>query len=478
MSKYKIVYRDANPSWQELCPVRVLAVQVSRDTETGACFLQTKIVNVSMKPISRIEFTVGLEGEGEETETVDFSLLDADLPAGEVLRPKAVRIKLSVITGSRAVVTRADGETSFGDPIDIDSPATLALNGVEESERDVLLSEMGADTFKCSGVHSEHDGWWQCGCGAVNLRRGTCWNCGAVREKLADLENAAFLDESRRDRVYKTSVAVLEKGNREEAEAAKENLERLAEQGYGDSGEKAREADAKIANLSKRRKKITVAAVAGIVLLAVMVAISPLPSMLEARADMKAEQEVIDSKSIGQTVDLGTYSEDLSTYMGTSVAGRPIRWAVVDKEDGRALLVTQQCVDEMAFDTRGDATDFKSSSLYAYLNGAFRDYAFSDAERGLIDGDVTVLGSFMVFDRAPSEDFLYATSVKGGNENEEWWTSTVEEYSGSSYYSDSYYDGQPLVNYVDSWGDIESGDDGYEQDEVLGVRPAIWVKLN
>lgn len=478
MSKYKIVYRDANPSWQELCPVRVLAVQVSRDTETGACFLQTKIVNVSMKPISRIEFTVGLEGEGEETETVDFSLLDADLPAGEVLRPKAVRIKLSVITGSRAVVTRADGETSFGDPIDIDSPATLALNGVEESERDVLLSEMGADTFKCSGVHSEHDGWWQCGCGAVNLRRGTCWNCDAVREKLADLENAAFLDESRRDRVYKTSVAVLEKGNRKEAEAAKENLERLAEQGYGDSGEKAREADAKIANLSKRRKKIAVAAVAGIVLLAVMVAISPLPSMLEARADMKAEQEVIDSKSIGQTVDLGTYSEDLSTYMGTSVAGRPIRWVVVDKEDGRALLVTQQCIDEMAFDTRGDATDFKSSSLYAYLNGAFRDYAFSDAERGLIDGDVTVLGSFMVFDRAPSEDFLYATSVKGGNENEEWWTSTVEEYSGSPYYSDSYYDGQPLVNYVDSWGDIESGDDGYEQDEVLGVRPAIWVKLN
>lgn len=478
MSKFKIVYRDANPSWQELCPVRVLAVQVSRDTETGACFLQTKIVNVSTKPISRIEFTVGLEGEGGETETVDFSLLDADLPAGEVLRPKAVRIKLSVITGSRAVVTRADGETSFGDPIDIDSPAPLALTGVEESERDVLLSEMGADSFKCSGVHSEHDGWWQCGCGAVNLKRGTCWNCGAVRGKMADLEDAAFLDESRRDRVYKTSVAILEKGNRKEAEAAKESLEKLAEQGYGDSGEKAREAGAKIANLSKRRKKIAVAAVAGIVLLAVMVAISPLPSMLEARADMKAEQEVIDSKSIGQTVDLGTYSEDLSTYMGTSVAGRPIRWVVVDKEDGRALLVTQQCIDEMAFDTRGDATDFKSSSLYAYLNGAFRDYAFSDAERDLIDGDVTVLGSFMVFDRAPSEDFLYATSVKGGNENEEWWTSTVEEYSGSSYYSDSYYDGQPLVNYVDSWGDIESGDDGYEQDEVLGVRPAIWVKLN
>ena len=46
-----------------------------------------------------------------------------------------------------------------------------------------------------------------------------------------------------------------------------------------------------------------------------MVAISPLPSMLEARADMKAEQEVIDSKSIGQTVEFGTYSGGLAAYV-------------------------------------------------------------------------------------------------------------------------------------------------------------------
>ena len=477
MSKYKIVYRDANPSWQELCPVRVLAVQVSRDTETGACFLQTKIANVSSKLVSRIEFTVRLEGEGGESETADFSLLDADLPAGEVLKPKAVRIKLSVITGSQVSVTRADGETAFGDPIEIDCPAPLALNAVEESERDVLLSEMGADASKCTGAHSEYDGWWQCGCGAVNLGRDTCWNCGAVHVKLADLENATFLDESRRSRIYKSSVAKLAKGDKKDAEAAKANLEKLAEQGYGDSGEKASEAGAKIANLSKRRKKIAVAAVAGIVLLAVMVAISPLPSMLEARADMKAEQEEIDSKSIGQTVELGTYSEDLSTYKGTSVAGRPIRWVVVDKEDGRALLVTQQCIDEMAFDTQGDAADFKSSSLYDYLNGSFKEHAFSDVERGLIDGDVTILNSFLLCEPALSDDFRFATSVKD-DKAKEWWTSTVEKYSGSSRYSDIYYDGQPLANYVCKWGDIKTGDYGSEQDNVLGVRPAIWVKLN
>lgn len=176
--------------------------------------------------------------------------------------------------------------------------------------------------------------------------------------------------------------------------------------------------------------------------------------------------------------ELGTYSEDLPTYKDTAVAGRPIRWVVVDEEDGRALLVTLQYIDEMAFDAQGDAADFESSSLYDYLNGSFKEYAFSDAERGLIDGGVTVLGSFMVFDRAPSEDFLYATSVKGGNKVEDWWTSAVEEYSGSWLYSDIYDDGQPLANYVNTWGDIKSGDYGSEQDDVLGVRPAIWVRLN
>lgn len=249
--------------------------------------------------------------------------------------------------------------------------------------------------------------------------------------------------------------AVLEKGNRKEAEAAKESLERLAEQGYGDSGEKAREAGAKIANLSNRRKKIAVAAVAGIILLAVMVAISPLPSMLEARADMKAEQEVIDSKSIGQTVEFGTYSEDLSTYKGTSVAGRPIRWIVVDKEDGRALLVTQKCIDEMAFDTQGDATDFKSSSLYDYLSGSFRDFASSDVERGLIDGDITILNTSLLCEPALSDDFRYAESVKD-DKVKDWWTSTVEKYGGSSGYRDFYYVGQPLVSITCARGAISN----------------------
>lgn len=193
---------------------------------------------------------------------------------------------------------------------------------------------------------------------------------------------------------------------------------------------------------------------------------------------MRACQEKIRDTPIGQTVDFGTYSAELPAYRGTSVAGRPIRWVVLDKQDGKALLVTEQCVDYLPFDEVGDAEDFESSTLHGYLNCSFMDFDFSDAERGLIDGDVTIPDSFLLYDLEPSDDFLHATSVKDGNEVKDWWTSTVEEYSGSSLYGDFYYEGQPMANYVSTWGEIKSGDDGSEEDDPAGVRPAIWVKLN
>ena len=181
---------------------------------------------------------------------------------------------------------------------------------------------------------------------------------------------------------------------------------------------------------------------------------------------------------MGRPSIFGTYSAELPAYRGTSVAGRPIRWVVLDKQDGKALLVTEQCVDYLPFDEVGDAEDFESSTLHGYLNCSFMDFAFSDAERGLSDGDVTIPDSFLLYDLEPSDDFLHATSVKDGNEVKDWWTSTVEEYSGSSLYGDFYYEGQPMANYVSTWGEIKSGDDGSEEDDPAGVRPAIWVKLN
>ena len=53
MAKYKVIYRNENCSWSEGCPVRVSVVQVSRDTTSGACYLQTRLRNISNRIAAR-----------------------------------------------------------------------------------------------------------------------------------------------------------------------------------------------------------------------------------------------------------------------------------------------------------------------------------------------------------------------------------------------------------------------------------------
>ena len=480
MSKYKVIYRDDNLSWQELCPVRMLAIQVARDTETGTCFLQTKLVNVTSQAISRIEFTIDLTGEDGKTESVDFTLLDADLPGGEILRPQAKKIELSVIAGAKATVTRVDNQCDFGAAIEIDNPKPLTLNEDEESERIVLLLEMEAQPDKCTNAHADHDGWWQCGCGAVNIVRRDCWDCGATHGKLADLESTSYLEESRKDRLYRTSAEMLESYNVSLLQQAKDNFEELAKLGYKDSAERIVEAEQRIATSHKKKKQLLkCAAIAGAIIAVGLIAFS-----LFGLTQTKAKQAEIRDGRIGGIVELGTYSGELPAYKGTSVEGKPIKWIVVHKDGDRALLMTEQIIDSKAVDESGDVSDFAYSSLYKYLNADFKNHAFSSAERALLKSGVSLPSAVELDTYVSDDDILEATSIDTVSESK-WWTSTIEEYEDDDWdwnWDDEddwdYTDSEFLSSYVDWYGDIVNGDDDYAQYEELGVRPAIWVKLH
>lgn len=480
MSKYKVIYRDGNPSWQELCPVRMLAIQVARDTETGTCFLQTKLVNVTSQVINRIEFAVELTGEDGKTESVDFALLDAGLPGGEILRPQAKKIKLSVITDAKATVTRVDNQCDFGAAIEIDNPKPLTLNEDEESERIVLLLEMEAQPDKCTNAHADHDGWWQCGCGAVNIVRRDCWDCGATHGKLADLESTSYLEESRKDRLYRTSAEMLESYNVSLLQQAKDNFEELAKLGYKDSAERIVEAEQCIATShEKKKKQLKCAAIVGAIVAVGLIAFS-----LFGLTQTKTKQAEIRNAQIGQTVELGTFSSELPAYKGTSVEGKPIKWIVVHKDGDKALLMTEQIIDSKAVDEDGDVSDFAYSSLYNYLNADFKNHAFSSAERALLKNGVSLPSAVELDTYVSDDNILDATSIDTVYQSK-WWTSTIEEYDDDDWgwnWDDEddwdYSDSEFLSSYVDRHGDIVNSDDDCTQDEELGVRPAIWVKLN
>ena len=272
---------------------------------------------------------------------------------------------------------------------------------------------------------------------------------------------------------------MLESYNVSLLQQAKDNFEELAKLGYKDSAERVIEAEQRIATSHKKKKQLFKrAAIVGAIAAVGLIAFS-----LFDFTQTKAKQAEIRDARIGGIVELGTYSGKLPAYKGTSVEGKPIRWIVVHKDGDRALLVAEQIIDSKAVDESGDVSDFAYSSLYKYLNADFKNHAFSSAERALLKDDVSLPSAVELDTYVSDDDILEATSIDTVYQSE-WWTSTIEEYDDDWdwYWDDEddwdYSDSEFLSSYVDRYGDIVNSDDDCTQDEELGVRPAIWVKLN
>lgn len=89
MGNYKVVFRDDGSGdssllkWEPGCPAMVTVVQVARNVDTSAAYLQIKIENLSadiLNSISGIAHVGYIDGS---TGDVPFSELDFDLPQCE-----------------------------------------------------------------------------------------------------------------------------------------------------------------------------------------------------------------------------------------------------------------------------------------------------------------------------------------------------------------------------------------------------------
>ena len=81
----------------------------------------------------------------------------------------------------------------------------------------------------------------------------------------------------------------------------------------------------------------------------------------------------------GGTVTFGRYEQDNDTANGAEL----IQWKVLACEGDTALLISEQVLDYLPYDTNGSVR-WDTSSLRAELNGAFYDSAFSDEEKAVM----------------------------------------------------------------------------------------------
>lgn len=267
---YKVIYRiDATPAstrpitWKPGCPLAFEALQVSRDVDTGAAFLQARIRNVSDQQVSSFQaaFTIRFEDGSEEHR--ELHPLDADMAPGadrDITPIELSRGDVSSASGAIQSARTPDGTwKSAGPDAATPLPELPTLDDLDEKqlrERFLSLREL---TFGKAPEGSEHrrvfvgDGWWRCVCGQVNQGRqelaAGCCNCHARFKRLQELEDPQVLATRISER------AVRDERARQQAEEDK----------------RAREASAK-----KRRRFAAISAAVAAVLLIGCFALSTL----------------------------------------------------------------------------------------------------------------------------------------------------------------------------------------------------------
>lgn len=200
--------------------------------------------------------------------------------------------------------------------------------------------------------------------------------------------------------------------------------------------------------------------------------------------------------NIGDTFYFGQYSP-------TEVQEKqPIEWQVLDKQENRILVLSRYILDAKPFHAEEEITRWEESSLRLWLNEEFYQEAFSEEEKEWIDyneefedpdGEFLwkMLGLETITSGIPDAVFLLnctdmdtyfpgEDSFHDGASTEmtELMKNTAEE---KDYYENCWWLRSSMTNW--SMAFIVSpcdsiGVSAVRANNVQGVRPAMWLKIN
>lgn len=265
-SNYKVIFRADGQSnqyrltWEEKCPIQLLAVQISRDTTTSATFLQVKVKNISNDPIVSIAAALTIEVPDKSDEAMPLEYLDTDNPAGTEKTLKPQRLTQANITSCNLVIRRVDFSNktwhSTTSPKPLPQRQALSLSPKARAQRAYALS-LGENDEIVNGAVQDHSGWWVCACGQANISRTTCCKCGMVKERLLDTENEQDLLAEYNDRVddIYEQACDLSKDDAGKKELKKASKLFTSIKDEKDSAEKAKGCDERIQSISSAQSR-------------------------------------------------------------------------------------------------------------------------------------------------------------------------------------------------------------------------------
>lgn len=228
MGNFKVVFRsdnqgaDTSPGWEPGCPLLVNAVQVSRNTDTGQCYLQLKLSNISGTIVNSFKLQADVSYADGTTETVELNPLDADIQPAKMYRPEPQELTGSEIASVTTHVLQVSQPTGRWHtqqaPAPIPTGEPLALEQFAAIERKHTLIDLEKSSDDYDRAIVDGDSWWVCPCGMPNVERDACCSCGMTRDALRQLEDEAYLHtksaerkeiEQRRERKRKQFIIAI-----------------------------------------------------------------------------------------------------------------------------------------------------------------------------------------------------------------------------------------------------------------------------
>ena len=438
MAEYKIIFKadqetegDNALTWEPGCPALVTAIQVSRNTETSATYLQVKVHNVSDAAISSIFAGLEVSLPDGSIDKVPLEYLDADIAAGTEMALKPVTLSHSDISSCVLAISRIDQASGKWQTSAPAQPLPerkklpyLSSRAIDQRAR-ALNAEATDDILR--GAVQDHGDWWVCACGQVNVSRHYCCACKQSKELLLANEDeakllagAGALDE----RAYNEAVKLQNEGTLKTLKQAATKFESLGQ--YKEAKNHASACSAEIAILTSAKKKRTKTIIFIVCAVAAILAISGtvvtqvvIPLQERAAEEEKAvpeeekeqhrvnqELETLSNIQIGETVEFGVYEQDNIMSNGKE----PIAWRVLAVEDGKALLLAEKALDyihEKPYESLSDPiNDGETASMpKKSICCDFMDSAFPNStERNLVSESPFLLSAEEVVQYIPNSE--------------------------------------------------------------------------
>ena len=170
-------------------------------------------------------------------------------------------------------------------------------------------------------------------------------------------------------------------------------------------------------------------------------------------------------------VTFGNYPQ---TSMGFDA---PIEWYVINVEGNKVQLLSVYCLDSMPFHNKNEEVRFKSSDLYRWLNGSFRERAFNADEQAMLAREILLPNKAEAF-KLP-QSYRAATGTdhaisQGYNDKQNiWWLGDDSKVT----YSYDYWD---VAENNCALAMIADGSDAWEFKVTFngkGIRPMIVIQF-